>query len=377
MPLSRRLIAESPRGNADRRGCRVEAGVRHARWLAIARGAVRLVAVLLLATSLPGRAAFPVDGDAAGQSASNPSAPRDIGEWIQRMQGASCQRSYSGTFVVLASSGAMASSRISHVCDGARQIERVEALSGTPRTIFRRNEEVRTFLPQSKTVRLNTRDASSLFPQWREVRGAALSRFYVARPLGQERVAGYMADVVWLQPLDMLRFGYRLWSERETGLVLKLQTIGSEGRVLEQVAFSELDLKSPVQADQLERLMDTTAGYRVVASTVVKTTARAEGWTLRQPVAGFVPVSCYRRSPGATNAAHGVLQCTYSDGLATVSLFIQPFDPQHHSVATQMTGMGATQMLTQRLAPDVWLTAVGEVPLQTLQLFASQLERLR
>ena len=60
-----------------------------------------------------------------------------------------------------------------------------------------------------------------------------------------------------------------------------------------------------------------------------------------------------------------------------MSLFIQPFDPKHHSVAKQMIGMGATQMLTQRLAPDMWLTAVGEVPLQTLHLFANQLERLR
>lgn len=355
----------------------MEAGVRSARWLALARGAVRLVAVLLFATTLLARAASPAYGDPVGQSASTPSAPRDIGEWIQRMQGASCRRSYSGTFVVLASSGAMASSRISHVCDGARQIERIEALSGTPRTIFRRNEEVRTFLPQLKTVRLDTRDASGLFPQLREIQGAALSRFYEARPLGPERVAGYMADVVWLQPLDTLRFGYRLWSERETGLVVKLQTVGNDGRVLEQAAFSELDLNSSVRSDQLERLMDTTAGYRMVAPTVVKTTAKAEGWALRQSVAGFVPVSCYRRSVGATNAADGVLQCTYSDGLATVSLFIQPFDPKHHSVAKQMIGMGATQMLTQRLAPDMWLTAVGEVPLQTLHLFVNQLERLR
>lgn len=351
--------------------------MRCARWLPVPPWAALLSAMLSLAVALPARGISPVDGGAAGQSVASLSAQRDIGEWIQRMQGASCRRSYSGTFVVLASSGAMVSSRISHVCDGARQIERVEALSGTPRTIFRRNEEVRTFLPELKTVRLDTRDASGLFPQLREIQGAALSRFYVARQLGQERVAGYMADVVWLQPLDTLRFGYRLWSERETGLVVKLQTVGNDGRVLEQAAFSELDLNSPVRSDQLERLMDTTTGYQVVASTVVKTTAKAEGWALRQPVAGFVPVSCYRRSGGATNAADGVLQCIYSDGLATVSLFIQPFNPQHHAVSTQVTGVGATQMLAQRLAPEVWLTVVGEVPLQTLHLFANQLERLR
>ena len=39
--------------------------------------------------------------------------------------------------------------------------------------------------------------------------------------------------------------------------------------------------------------------------------------------------------------------------------------------------MGATQLWAQRGPTDMWLTAVGEVPLQTLRLFVGQLERLR
>lgn len=322
---------------------------------------------------------MPVVAEPAAQWA-KPQAPalqRDIGGWIERMHSAPCRSTYSGTFVVLASSGAMASSRISHVCDGGRQMERVEALTGTPRTIFRRDDEVRTFLHQSKIVRSDVRNASGLFPQLPEIQGTALSRFYTARQLGQERVAGHLADVVWFQPLDALRFGYRLWSERETGLVVKLQTMDADGRVLEQVAFSELELGAPVRMDQLERMMDATVGYQVAASTVLKTTAKSEGWTLRQPIPGFVPLNCYRRSMPAAAGPDGVLQCIYSDGLATVSLFIQPFDPQSHTVGAQVSGMGATQMLTRRLADDAWLTAVGEVPMQTLKLFASQLERAR
>jgi sigma-E factor negative regulatory protein RseB len=58
-------------------------------------------------------------------------------------------------------------------------------------------------------------------------------------------------------------------------------------------------------------------------------------------------------------------------------LFLEPFDPQRHTVPQQAAGMGATQMLARKILPDVWLTAVGEVPLKTLQLFAGQLERTR
>lgn len=271
----------------------------------------------------------------------------------------------------------MASSRIWHACDGQQQMERIEALSGTPRTIFRRNDEVRTFWPQTRVVRTDRREATGQFPRVPVVEGTSISQFYVSRPMGQERVAGFVADVVWFKPVDALRFGYKLWSERDTGLVVKLQTLGPDGRVLEQAAFSELDLNAPVRAQELSRLMDATAGYKVVAPAVVRTTAAAEGWNLRQPVAGFVPVSCHRRSVSAAGDSQGVLQCLYSDGFASVSLFMESFDPRRHPAQPQVVTMGATQLIAQRVLSDVWLTAVGEVPLSTLRLFAGQLERTR
>ena len=302
--------------------------------------------------------------------------PRDVAQWIERLHSAPCNRSYTGTFVVLSASGAMASSRMWHACDGHQQMERVETLSGTPRTTFRRNSEVRTFLSQARVVRTDRREASGPFPRVPLVAGASIAQFYTTHALGEERVAGHVAEGVWFKPQDTLRFGYRLWSEQSTGLVVKLQTLDTDGQVLEQAAFSELDLNAPVRVDQLVRLMDTTAGYKVVDPKVVKTTARAEGWALRQPVAGFVPVSCHRRTVSSAEDPQTVLQCLYSDGLASVSLFIEPFDARRHPKHSQASHMGATQWLGQPVLPDRWLTAVGEVPLQTLRLFAGQLERL-
>lgn len=324
-------------------------------------------------------AAPPDGGQAAAPSAPAASVPveRDVAHWIERMHSAPCRKSYAGVFVVMSANGAMSSSRIWHACDGLQQMERVESLSGTPRAVFRRNDEVRTFLPQARVVRTDRRDAAGIFPRVPVVSGTSTAQFYSAQLIGHERVAGFVSDVVWFKPLDALRFGYRLWVERDTGLVLKLQTLASDGRVLEQAAFSELDLNASVRVEQLSRLMDSTAGYKVVAPAVVKTTAQAEGWLLRQPVAGFVPVSCHRRSVSGADNAQSVLQCLYSDGLASVSIFLEPFDPQRHPAQSQVSGVSATQLLAQRVLPDTWVTVVGEVPLQTLRLFAGQLERVR
>jgi sigma-E factor negative regulatory protein RseB len=294
---------------------------------------------------------------------------RTVSEWLTRMHDASRQRNYIGTFVVSSSNGSMSSARIWHACDGQRQAERIETLSGERRLTFRRDDEVLTFLPETKTVRSERRDAFGLFPELLKPDETAIPEFYTARRIGNERVAGFDADVVQVQPKDALRFGYRIWSERKSGLVVKLQTVDETGKVLEQAAFSELQLDAPVRMDRLAQMMAVPAGWRIEKPDAVKTTAAAEGWELKAPVAGFKPMSCYKR-PG-----DGILQWIFSDGLASVSVFVEPYDRQRH----QQEGVfasGSTHTLTRHLQ-DWWVTAVGEVPPQTLRAFSLSLERRR
>jgi sigma-E factor negative regulatory protein RseB len=300
-------------------------------------------------------------------------AERSIGEWLMRMHEASRVRSYVGTFVVSSNTGSMSSARIWHACDGDLQVERVESLTGAPRSTFRRNDEVVTFLPESRVVRTEKRESLGLFPNLLKSSETSIPDFYVARRVGADRVAGFETDVVHLAPKDSLRFGFRIWAEKKTGLVVKLQTVDAEGNVLEQAAFSELQLDAPVRIDKLSQMMAATDGWRIEKTEVVKTTAGAEGWQIKAAVAGFKPVSCYKRPGSGAPAPEGGMQWIFSDGLAAVSLFVEPYDRQRH-VQEGLFASGATQTLTRRIQ-DWWLTAVGEVPPQTLKAFAQSLER--
>ena len=299
-----------------------------------------------------------------------------ISEWLLRMHEASRKRAYIGTFVV--SSGAnMSSARIWHICDGDLQMERVESLSGAPRSTFRRNDQVITFLPDSKTAVAERRESLGLFPDLLKSTSSAIAQFYVARQSGIERVAGFEADVVDLQPKDNLRFGYRVWSEKRSGLVVKLQTLDVDGRMVEQAAFSELQLDAPVSMAKLTQMMENTEGYRVERPELIKTTAAAEGWALKNPVAGFRPMSCYKRPAAEGGNLEPTMQWIFSDGLASVSLFVEVFDRRRHA-HEGTAAMGATHTLTRRLSDksgDWWLTVVGEVPRHTLNAFALGLER--
>lgn len=338
--------------------------------LAAAQGARRWgsLALVALACSL----ALPANAQAQTQ-ADAPS--RNINEWLMRMHEASRQRAYMGTLVVSAGN-AMSASRIWHVCDGTQQMERVETLTGAPRTTIRRNSEVITFMPGARIAWLEKRESLGLFPELLRTPANAIPAHYGVQEQGAERVAGHLADVVEIVPKDEWRYGYRIWSEQKTGLVVKLQTLGEQGAVLEQVAFSELQLNAPVRMDKLAQLMNDTKGYEVLKPELRKTTPEAEGWRLKEAVPGFLPMSCHtRKSVDGAGRVSAPMQWVFSDGLASVSLFVEPFDAQRHGLE-QRGVTGATQSLTRKIG-DHWLTAMGEVPSATLRRFALALERSR
>lgn len=346
----------------------------HSSMYMTTRQLLRTLLVGVLFASVSWLQAEPQPASSPDAAAEGKQGTRSVSEWLMRMHEASRRRAYIGTFVVSAE-GSMSSAKIWHVCDGVQQIERVESLTGVPRSTFRHNDQVITFLPDSKVAVSEKRESLGLFPNLLKANDFSIPKFYSAKQTGSERVAGFDADVVLLKPKDSLRFGYRVWSEKKTGLVIKLETLDVDGRVLEQAAFSDLEMDAPVSMSKLSKMMEHTDGYRVEKPSLAKTTAKAEGWALKTEVPGFHAMSCYKRSVAADGnpAPMGTVQWVFSDGLASVSLFVDAFDPRRHGKEGVMS-MGATQMLTQRLQ-DWWLTVVGEVPPQTLQAFAQGLER--
>lgn len=297
--------------------------------------------------------------------------------WLMRVHQASRQSVYTGTFVVSAGAN-MASARIWHVCDGTQQLERVEPLSGTTRTIFRRNDQVITFFPQSRVAIAEVRESLGLFPGLLKSSDSAIGDSYRLKALGTERIVGFDADIFQLVPTDRMRYGYRVWSEKKTGLIIQLQTLDLDGKVLEQAAFSELQLDAAVNVGKLAKT-GSTQGYRVLRPDLQKTTADAQGWVLQKAVDGFKSTACFQRpvapaSERQGGSGHSTMQWVFSDGVATVSLFVETYDSQRH-VREGLTDLGGATHTHARRIQDWWVTVVGEVPASTLSAFANALER--
>lgn len=365
MPLSRRPSADGPVVDA------LMSVNRHFfQRLRPGHCAGLLLAGLFSVSALAQNTPTPRTPDAASAARASVPAERDIGQWLNRLHEASRRRAYMGTFVVTVGSE-MAASKIWHVCDGTRQVERIETLTGTPRTTLRMNDEVMTFEPGSRTVWVEKRDAFRLFPDFLNTPANHIADHYVARGVKTDRIAGFEADVVDFSPKDQHRFGYRIWSEKKTGLVIKLQTIDASQNVLEQVAFTELEFNAPLSVDGLARHMNQTEGYQVQPVVTHRVNPEQQGWSLKGDVLGFSPAHCHSRSD-AQSAAQAPMQCVFTDGMASVSLFVEPFDPKKH-VRDKMLASGATHSLALRVGKH-WVTAMGEAPPATLRQLAAAVE---
>lgn len=304
-------------------------------------------------------------------------AGADASPWLLRIQQAAANTSYQGT-MMFSAGGALSSSRLLHYCDGRQRYERLEVLDGRARLQYRHNDRILTVWPASKVALVEQRELMAEFPSLPLTAATRTTDSYEVRSLGKDRVAGHDAEVLMVKPRDRHRYAQRLWAERDTGLLLRSDVLGPAGEVLESAAFTDVQLGAKAQPDAILKPMKKLDGLRVVRPSAERAQLDAEGWTLARPVPGFQLVSCARRPLDATAesaSATPVLQSVFSDGMAHVSVFIEPYDAQRHKQA-MATSLGATHTLMSRRG-DWWVTIVGEVPMATVQMFDHMLERKR
>jgi sigma-E factor negative regulatory protein RseB len=301
----------------------------------------------------------------------------DGSAWLLRIQHAAADTNYQGT-MMFSAGGVVSSSRVEHSCDGRQRFERLEVLDGRARVQYRHNDRVVTIWPATKLAMVEQRGPLDEFPALPASATTRAVEHYEFRSVGQDRVAGHDVEVLMAKPRDKHRYAQRLWADRETGLLLRHDVLGPAGEVLESSAFTDVRLGVRLPADAVLKPMKRLDGFRVVQAQAQRVTLESAGWALARPVPGFQFVSCTRRPLDASaddGASAPVLQSVFSDGMSHVSVFIEPYDPQRHKQPLG-TSLGATHTLMNRHG-DWWVTVVGEVPMATMQLFESMLERKR
>ena len=290
--------------------------------------------------------------------------------WLQKMLDATRTLNYDGTFVYR-SGDRVETMRIVHRYSDDGERERLVSLEGEVREVIRDNDVVLCILPENETVHIGKQvksgfQASALFSI------GTLPGHYRIELDGSGRVAGRAAKRLRVSPTDSMRYGYRLWLDESTGLLLRSALVDGGDRVLEEIAYTSLELPEFIPESSLVPSIDSH-GFRRVESA-----AKASGqrdaptdWRIEWKPDGFTLVERVAHPP---NPAHAPMEhWVYSDGLASVSIFIETADASTAAL-DGTSSIGAVNAYGRRI-DDYQVTVVGEVPAPTVERLAHSIAR--
>ncbi len=291
--------------------------------------------------------------------------------WLKKMASASRQLNYNGTFVYR-NDRQSETSRIAHFVNAAGgEFERLETLDGPPREVIRTNDQVTCYLPGSKTVIIEKRSPrrfpAALLPE----QLIGVSDSYTIRRQGTDRVAGFQCEVIVLEPRDKLRYGHYFCAESKSGLPLRARSFNEKSAPLESFAFTQLTIGGDFNRDMVKsRYAAKAKDWKVDRSAVPVTETQADtGWVLASRLPGFRKLTEFKRSMAGRTAS--VAHIVFSDGLAAISVFIEPM-PSAKLVPT-LSHQGAVNIYTRPVS-DYMVTALGEAPAATVMQIANSLE---
>jgi sigma-E factor negative regulatory protein RseB len=293
-------------------------------------------------------------------------APETLG-WLRKMQDAAQKLSYSGTFVYQNGSRSE-TSRITRFVDGGGDIEKLEVMDGVPREIVRTKDTVRCYLPEARLVKVDRRTERG-FPALLPERISAVARNYDISLGETRRIAGYDCQAVVLTPKDNLRYGYRLYADTASGMLLRAVTLDANGEQVEQFMFTQLAIGGVTR--DMVRSKHAARSWRVEDAEAAP--ARLAGWGLSSELPGFHKVVELKRRLSDQRPAS---QMVYSDGLAAVSVFIESLEGRPEPVRPGLASMGAIHIYTREVANHV-VTVVGEAPAASVQRIANAVEYRR
>jgi sigma-E factor negative regulatory protein RseB len=286
------------------------------------------------------------------------------------MAAASHTTNYSGTFV-FNHGGQSETSRIAHFVNPAGGVlERLETLDGPAREVIRTNDQVTCYLPGTKTVLIDPRGSRQFPVRVEQIKDIA--QHYRIVTEATDRVAGIQCQWVALLPKDNLRYTKRFCADVKTGLPLRARTLNDKNEVLEAFSFSTLEIGGSFKRELVRSkyaAISTKQNWRVDRSAMTAADSGDSGWVAQNQPAGFTKLMELRRSmPGKSGTMSHIV---YSDGLAAISVFIEPGSKADKKPA--LRHQGAVHIYTRPVA-GYTVTVLGETPAETVMQLARSLE---
>ena len=285
------------------------------------------------------------------------SSSGDAVQWLGQMAKALRDENYEGIFTYIRGT-TFETVKIVHKNEAGLETERLFNLNGEVREVFRQGNEIRCFHPEGYMEAEHSVQIGPFTPAFPE-RVIATQGMYRLSMHDEDRIAGRLAVTLLISPKLDDRYGYRIWLDKETGLMLQSHKV-ERGRIREIFQFTSLKIGDEI--DELD-LASSIIGGTVSHPLTFDFSEQREKPRLR---VSWVPDG-FRQVRISGDRLH------FTDGVATFSVFID--GEKATSLPNMMTRVGGTVVITRRLnnvGPQI--TVVGDVPMKTARRVADSVE---
>jgi sigma-E factor negative regulatory protein RseB len=289
-------------------------------------------------------------------------------EWLDRMSSVVKTMDFEGTVIRQGDGRSEALIVLHKVIDGVVH-EKIITQEGNGLEIIRNGNEVHCILPDKKSVLVeHWSDESTLFSTLpaTELRFGSEYDLSIVR---EERVAGRPAMLLAVRPHDGYRFGHRIWLDKETAFPLRTELVAGDGALLEQLKFADIKLNSTISKQSMMssfNLDDFTWYAEPAQRDVIEVESN---WVSDEIPVGFRIVST--TSEDLPDSGSAVTHILYSDGLATVSIFIAD---KSDNPEAESSAVGASNSYSVEVDNHL-VTAIGEVPPATVRRIARSMRQ--
>ena len=280
---------------------------------------------------------------------------------LQAMSQANRSLEYSGRFLYQFG-GEVSTMEVNHAVFDGREYQRLTHLDGRLVEVLRRGDEVICIHSDRTLTRMQKEQGGPMLLAQRLADDVPAQ--YNILVDGDGRVAGRNTTRVRVAPLDTHRYGYRLWLDNESRLLLKSEVVDGSGVALERVEFVSIDLAPGLTLADFE-VPETVreSALQPLPTDHAASSMRVEADWL--PTGFDAADQDWRSGDGKRKpvAAQG-----YSDGLAAFTVFVEPLE--EGAVEEGVSRLGPTVAVSRRLtAPSgaYLITLVGEVPQSTAE----------
>ena len=287
---------------------------------------------------------------------------------LQRMQQAYQQLNFELTLVE-SGRGQLEPKRLTRGHIDGQVFTHLTHLNGRPRELVQRDDETSFFDASHDGYTLKNAMLPALFHRLQLMPLAPMLTHYDAVIAGRSRVLGRVAQVIRLVPRAEGYYGYVLWLDQETGLLLKLDTLDQDAGVVEQTMGVALRITEQPGA-LIQELKTAALPPAISVAEVYPSPQQSQPWQTGWLPEGFELRSEDKHKLPVTERLVDYLML--SNGLVDVSVYVA--QAGSNSEPQQLVRQGATHLVSLVGPSRLEITVVGAIPADTARRIAESIE---